>query len=790
MNEIYVIDANRCYMEAERKANEYFSLLKDQILEQTYVQTLTEDIQKWKKNHVHTGVLSYIGGRKDTRSNLDYRQYIHWLENKGKLKDYLERSVSYIFLRDLGRTLNSKATQKRITHIVNNLIEQMKNPKDHKDEIAELFSFKGMYRKAQKEKVETTMIWLFEKLQNVTKNLPEEMDALNARRKLIKIIAGVMMHVNEEMDESYAEDKRVQKFENAIRLGYSYGLTYPFVDDLLDSNVLNADEKDRYSNIIRETLLTGRVPDFGEEWQEKNQKLMQYIHSELKEAFIYMKDCQQEQSKFYEQSYVFFHSQEVDRNKDLSYSHYSNENLFIPVILKSSSSRLIARTMVNVEEDEGFEERTFFYGIYNQLADDFADMFIDEKEGAVTPYTYFLKHHQTRSDLINPFEMYWTVIYNLIHHVYHSDEKTREVILDRAINGLKRFKEKHGTETFENVMSIFALRNSKIQKLIIQMINKADDVDFYDKLLRDQMLTSFKNEKEELEQFSNTIKEVQTKINNKLKIDSESNLSVKESVIDAANYSLDSGGKRLRPIITWFMGVKIYGLNEADLFPLLKSLEYMHTASLIFDDLPSQDDASTRRGHPTVHQIYNVATAELAGLYLTQKAFEEQASMEKFDAKSVLKLIQYAAKMTAEMCQGQAMDLASKGRTLSLIELNTISFYKTGLGFEASLIMPAILAQATEGEIEALKKFAKHAGIAFQIKDDLLDVEGDSQLLGKKIGIDALNNNSTFVSILGIDGAKKEMWEHYCQAMDSIENIPRNTTFLKHFLNYIVHREK
>ncbi|RKJ60170.1 polyprenyl synthetase family protein, partial [Butyricicoccus sp. 1XD8-22] len=119
-----------------------------------------------------------------------------------------------------------------------------------------------------------------------------------------------------------------------------------------------------------------------------------------------------------------------------------------------------------------------------------------------------------------------------------------------------------------------------------------------------------------------------------------------------------------------------------------------------------------------------------------------------------------------------------------------ISFYKTGLGFEACLVMPAILANASEVEKDSIKKFARHAGIAFQIKDDLLDVVGDTKLLGKKIGKDAENNNSTFVSILGVDGAKKEMWNHYCIAMESLESIPRNTAFLKHFLNYIVNREK
>ena len=147
---------------------------------------------------------------------------------------------------------------------------------------------------------------------------------------------------------------------------------------------------------------------------------------------------------------------------------------------------------------------------------------------------------------------------------------------------------------------------------------------------------------------------------------------------------------------------------------------------------------------------------------------EEQASLDGFASKTVLELIQYTAQKTADMCKGQAMDLQSKGEPLTLEQLNTMCFYKTGIAFEASLIMPAILAHAREQEIEALKRFAYHAGIAFQIKDDLLDVEGNQSTLGKPIGKDAENNQSNFVSILGRRVPKKQCgnttvmpWKHY-----------------------------
>ncbi|MGL5352389.1 MAG: polyprenyl synthetase family protein, partial [Clostridium sp.] len=116
-------------------------------------------------------------------------------------------------------------------------------------------------------------------------------------------------------------------------------------------------------------------------------------------------------------------------------------------------------------------------------------------------------------------------------------------------------------------------------------------------------------------------------------------------------------------------------------------------------------------------------------------------------------------------------------------------FYKTGIAFEACLIMPAILANKNEVEIEGLKKFARFAGIAFQIKDDILDVCGDVRLMGKSIGIDAQNNNSTFVSILGKECAEKELWEHYCLAMEALKEIKLNTNFLKQLMSYIVNRD-
>ncbi|WP_025708309.1 polyprenyl synthetase family protein [Paenibacillus graminis] len=797
MNKNFTEQGDTVYQCAEHKAAQYFAALYKQVMDKTYVPILTKDIQLWKKNHIpQRSWLAFFTRGKRAAVSRDYQKYLEWLNYTGKLDDYLDRSVSYIYMRDLGKALDDSRTKTRIQRVVTDLkghlMHSGANEREDQPGLTGLTSLAGFYRWAQREGIESAAIWVIDKLKNVSSHIPEEMDAEQAERKLIKIIVGVILHVIEEMDEQTTSAERAHRLDEAIRIGYSYGLTYPFIDDLLDSQVLTAPEKEQYSAMIRTALLTGNVPELSE-WPGVHLEIIQYVHTELKAAFEYIKSLQKPETEatFFEQSYVFFHSQDIDRNKDLAKADYTNEELYIPVILKSSSSRLIVRSVISASEDKGFDERTFFYGIYNQLADDFADMYDDMRDGAVTPYTYYLKYRKQRPDLINPYELYWTVISYLIHNVYHSDAKTLEVMIDRAINGLKRCKERVGTEQYNEIMEIFASGNPEFNRLIQLMVRKADDVDFFDKLLRDQINTQLKNDRMEKEKFQTTIRTVRDQINDLLKIPRPAGIPpMKESLIEAANYSLTGDGKRIRPILTWVLGVEVYGLQSAAIEPLLRSLEFMHTASLIFDDLPSQDNAPTRRGRPTLHQVHNSATAELTGLYLIQKAIQEQASLQAFNPVTVLALMQYSAEKAEDMCMGQAMDLHSKGKAMTLEQLNMMCFYKTGLAFEASLVMPAILAGVQSAEIEALKKFAYHAGIAFQIKDDLLDLEGDHHLLGKNTRMDAENNNSTFVSVLGPEAARIEMWDHYCHAVEALNAVPRKISFLNHLLDYIINRNR
>lgn len=790
--------ADRWYQRAENQAARYLDVLQNQIRSKSYVSRLLDDFIGWKKRHLprQKWLPIWRRGVKSPESSEGSR-FFAWLARAGKLDDYLERSVSYMYLRDLGQDLSDPRTRTKIQRMVGRLKKTLVSPEEATGGTGfsqEMMSLASVYRWAQREGVEEAVIWVMERLKGVRTYLPPEMNAEEAERKLIKIILGVVVHVMDEMDDQTETGcaERSRRLGEAIKLGYYYGLTYPFIDDLLDSGALNADEQDQYSRMIRKTIRTGIVPELGE-WSGRHHELVRYIHTELREAYEFIRGYQNPdtQNVFFEQSNIFFESQDADRCKTLDDAHYSNEELYLPIILKSASSRLIVRSVISAPQDEGFDQRVFYYGLYNQLADDFADMAADLEAGAVTPYTYYLTYRHERPDLINPFELYWVVISHLIHHVYRSEPQTREIILARAINGLKRYQRRVGADRFHEVMAIFTLGHPELEGLIQLLVHRAVDVDFYDKWLRDQLLITMRTSRQEQEAFAELVQMARKHVNAILPIPSAASSSNREDplLVETANYSLEGSGKRLRPIIAWVMGVQVYGLDPAALSPLFRALEYMHTASLIFDDLPSQDNSPSRRGKPTLHEVHNSAIAELTGIFLIQKAVEEQASLRGFDNESVLVLLQYLSRKAGEICMGQAMDLNAKGKVLTVEELDRICFYKTGIAFEACLVAPAILARANETEIAVLKKFAYHTGIAFQIKDDLLDGEGDSRLLGKPTGKDIENGNSTYVTVLGTAAANKAMWEHYCLAMEALQELPEPPSFLKQLLHYIMNRK-
>ena len=263
-----------------------------------------------------------------------------------------------------------------------------------------------------------------------------------------------------------------------------------------------------------------------------------------------------------------------------------------------------------------------------------------------------------------------------------------------------------------------------------------------------------------------------------------------ETLYTAMRYSTLNGGKRIRPALVVAGARAITSASNQDLAKVGASIECIHSYSLIHDDLPAMDDDDLRRGQPTCHVQFNDATAILAGDALQALAFEQLTSLAA-PPEVQIKLINLLSKAAGSkgMVGGQHIDLFATGGTLTLDELNTMHSLKTGALISASVISGGIIGGATDKQTQALSEYATHIGLAFQIKDDLLDVESPSETLGKTQGADAAKGKVTYPMLVGIEQARSMMNNTLENALQSIKGLPGNTSYLQDLAHYIAQRD-
>ena len=264
----------------------------------------------------------------------------------------------------------------------------------------------------------------------------------------------------------------------------------------------------------------------------------------------------------------------------------------------------------------------------------------------------------------------------------------------------------------------------------------------------------------------------------------------RHTVADAMNYAIQAGGKRLRPILL-LMILEAFGIPREKGMATAVALEMIHTYSLIHDDLPAMDNDDFRRGKPTVHKAYNEAIAILAGDGLLTDAFNVLANDKNLDAVTKLRLVRLlaAAAGSCGMIQGQLLDLEAEEKPVSLDELKQIHQLKTGRLIEFACLAAGFIIDPTDIYIHRLRWFSNHLGLAFQIQDDILDVEGDFEKLGKPVGSDVKNDKSTYVALLGLDGAKQMLEVEINSALKVLDDLPADTAMLKELTLYVANRD-
>ena len=266
-----------------------------------------------------------------------------------------------------------------------------------------------------------------------------------------------------------------------------------------------------------------------------------------------------------------------------------------------------------------------------------------------------------------------------------------------------------------------------------------------------------------------------------------------DTISQACSYVLTNGGKRIRPTLVYAaaqaLGHKGHG---TDLDHVACALEMIHTYSLVHDDLPAMDDDDLRRGRPSCHKAFNEATAILAGDALQAWAFELLADAPGFNAAQRVALIKSLAKAAGlqGMVGGQAMDIAATNSNVNLQQLQSMHAFKTGAIIRAALTMGGIAANASAEQLSALDTYGTHIGLAFQVVDDILDVEGNAETLGKTQGKDSKANKPTYVSLMGLDGAKKESQRLLQAALEALGKFGVSADSLRGLAHYIIARDR
>ena len=297
-------------------------------------------------------------------------------------------------------------------------------------------------------------------------------------------------------------------------------------------------------------------------------------------------------------------------------------------------------------------------------------------------------------------------------------------------------------------------------------------------------------------QFEQKTADYQDRINAFLAKFLEKNYSESTLLVDALSYSLLSGGKRIRPLLSYATAEALgVDLDQADY--VAASVEMIHAYSLIHDDLPAMDDDDLRRGKPTCHVKYGDAVAILAGDALQAMAFEVLSQVDA-EPKVVVKMIQMLSLSCGAvgMAGGQALDLESENLTLDMAQMDNIHQLKTGALISASIEMTGLLFTGfSDGQKLAflklaLKQYAYGFGMAFQIIDDVLDVIGDEAEIGKPVGSDESNNKSTYPALMGLDASKDAALEHSNYAIDKLDDLPDgDSSYLKYLAEYLISRQ-
>jgi geranylgeranyl pyrophosphate synthase len=622
---------------------------------------------------------------------------------------------------------------------------------------------------------------LGDQLRHLNRILPESVIQDGGMGKATRTMAGVLtIGVYDTLGEP--DEARRDHLQHILPGAYAYGAMYPIIDDTLqDSDYIGRADREKYHKAILEGVRTGvsvepsKLPDhpLAEE--------LRAIHGMLLSAFPF--DRYRHLYDAGESMYLAQHRDSLLTSEDVAVRGLTS--IYPDIFIKAAMSRVIANIMGRRRLDD-----SYYNGIkinfINQLRDDLQDRENDRKAGRITPFTYPKEQLDT-----NPLYDLFAYSAYVVHEVFDNDPRAADTLAhfsaarlainlfnnpDQARDLVETYgATKEITRFFQTALSITPRVAKGLRRLDTKYQDVAADL-FKHRVQTDIDPRTFVTDRLQY------IEDVICK---------GSDTMVQTPIKDIMDYALAAGGKRLRPALTLMLAEGM-GVPYRTMEPLMRAVESFHTASLVFDDLPAQDDAALRRGKPTAHIAFDEAGAQLAGIGLISTGFGMLSELSKYyPAYKVNEVIRYFGLVLGpeRLCHGQDMDLRMD-RTEDASGEAIIHMYnlKTSTLIEAALVPVLMLHGRPRAEMELVQSYAYHAGIVFQIRDDILDAISTSTALGKDAGNDADKVN--IVRVYGLDEAQKMMCAHLDKAIASCARLPFNTDLLQGTVNHFASRTK
>jgi geranylgeranyl pyrophosphate synthase len=634
--------------------------------------------------------------------------------------------------------------------------------------------------------------WLLQKWKTALQTFPIHLTKCGAFGRLVRTTIGVGIARLYGFAENNDREDLDRKFFQALQMGFYYGVAYALVDGLQDSQNEQQQSIDVDKWLVEmERILCGHPLDPASLPQlPATPLLLETFHSLVQLT----SDNSIAEETFIDLA-LLLRSQRSDK-KDAATLYHDDVDLYLGSLMKAHFT-YTATAFMGGAQMVHHQQRLWTMPFLGQLTDDCRDFYEDRQDHSITSVTYYAQH--TDLTRLNPFFVFLFVCEDL--YLQSERESNTGAFLGRRIIRTLRSLQKDLNEflitftshsdpdLYKYALSLEKLfdRVSDPEKSIFRTVNKfAIEYSFNHRKLETFAFDHLPSIENHLTQTTHT----------------------DDPIILGMNHSLKAGGKRLRPLLL-LMVAQIYHIDIRRVLPLATAIEYLHTSSLIFDDLPAQDNAPLRRGQPTLHMPIESDTnsvppsltegrAQLVAVDLIARAIRLVTvglHREGFSYESINQVTAELSQSMDELCQGQFLDLqaARTKKFFTVQELDRVAELKTGKAIEIVLVCPVILAQQEQSmtaTLERLRELGKLMGVLFQMKDDLLDVEGNIDELGKLPNIDQQNQTVTYVSLLGVEETRRRIMDKRKQAEIILKELWPQAGTIRDVIRHICERTK